>query len=585
MANTKSSRSRATREQDELEREYRKMAGRKSKKKAKKSNHTGAVIAICFAIVAIVLCVTAGHVFLMNAELDGVILQNISVAGVDVGGMTQADAINAVRKATDDTYSKTPMVVKVLESQTEIPVKYVGNLDIRGAVQAAYKFGNSGSQSKREEQQQIAMQSGYTVDLTPYLGLNETAIRDILGRLGANYSSTLSQSSYEITGKAPKQTLVVKLGVPEYGLDLNKLYQQVLDAYSSNVFYVEGSCGMIEPDPIDLETINNQYYIAPINASLDPTTYDVVKGVDGYGLDIEAAKKALSGAAYGTTVEIPFSAIKPEITTETLSSLLFRDQLATYTAKHESDNNRDVNLRLACEAINGMVLYPGDVFSYNEALGERTAARGYKPGPSYSGNETVMTYGGGICQVSSALYYCTLIAELETLVRENHGFAPNYAPLGMDATVSWGSIDFRFRNSLDYPVRIEATASGGTVTVSLIGTYEKDYYVEMEHEIISQEDYTVSYKTMPANNSDGYRDGDYITEPYTGYKIKTYRCRYNNETKELIARDFVDQSVYRKRDGVICSIEGSNAADNDSGNNMGIGSGVVSDSDGALPPE
>lgn len=561
------------------------MANRRSRKKAKKSNKAAAVIAICFAIIAIVLCMTAGYVYFMNAELDGVILQNVSVAGVDVGGMTQADAINAVRKATTDTYSKTPMVVKVLESQAEIPTKYVGNLDVRGAVQAAYKFGNSGSQSKREEQQHIAMQSGYAVDLTPYLSLNEQGIRDILGKLGANYSTTLSQSSYEVTGTSPNQTLVVKLGVPEYGLDLNKLYEQVLDAYSNNTFFVEGSCGMIEPDPIDLESINSKYYVAPVNASLDSTTYEVINGVDGYGLDIEAAKKALAEAAYGSTIEIPFSAIKPEITAETLSSLLFRDELATYTAKHESDNNRDVNLRLACEAINGMVLYPGDVFSYNEALGERTAARGYKPGPSYSGNETVMTYGGGICQVSSALYYCTLIAELETLVRENHGFAPNYVPLGMDATVSWGSIDFRFRNSLDYPVRIEASASGGTVTVSLIGTNEKNYYVEMEHEIISKDDYTVSYKTMSANNSEGYCDGDYITEPYTGYKIKTYSCKYNVETKELISRDFVDQSVYRRRDGVICSIEGSNSSDTDGDNTVGIGGGIISDSDGALPPE
>lgn len=572
MANKTSSRSRAKRQQDELETAYHK----KSRKKAKKSNRAAAVVAISFAVIAIVLCVAAGYIYFMNAELDGMILENVTVAGVDVGGMTQADAINAVRNATADTYSKTPMVVKVLESQAEIPVSHVGSLDVAGAVKAAYKFGNSGSQSKRQEQQQIAMQSGYTVDITPYLKLDETAIRDILNKLGANYSSTLSQSSYEVTGSAPNQTLVVNLGVPEYGLDLNKLYDQVLDAYSRNVFFVEGVCGMIEPDPIDLESINSKYYIAPTDASFDTKTFEVIEGVDGYGLDIEAAQKALTEAAYGTTVEIPFSAIKPEVTAEKLSAKLFRDQLATYTAKHNSDSDRDTNLRLACEAINGMVLYPGDVFSYNDALGERTAERGYKLGPSYAGNQTVMTYGGGICQVSSALYHCTLVAELETLVRENHSFAPAYMPLGMDAAVSWGSMDFRFRNSSDYPVRIEASATDGSVTVALMGTNEKDYYIELEYETISEEDYSVSYKTMAADNAEGYKDGDYITEPYKGYQVKTYRCKYNSETKELISRDFIDQSVYKKRDGVICRIEG---------NSSGIGGGAISDSDGALPPE
>lgn len=575
MASKKSSR--AQRERDELDTAYRKMAGSKRRtKKSKKSNRTAAVVAICIALIAIIIAVAAGYLYFMNADMDGVILENVKVAGVDVGGMTQAEAIEAVRAATTGTYTRTPMVVKVLDSQAEIPASNVGSLDVRGAVRAAYKFGNSGSQSKRQEEQQIAMTTGYTVDLTPYLDLNQSAIRSILNELGTNYSSTLSQSTYEVTGTAPNQTLVVKLGVPEYGLDLDKLYQQVIDAYSNNVFSVEGTCGMIEPDPIDLEAINSKYYVAPTDASFDPKTFEVVEGVDGYGLDLDTAKTTLEKAAYGTTVEIPFTNIKPEVTADKLSTMLYRDELATYTANYKSDKDRDTNLRLACEAINGMVLYPGDVFSYNSVLGERTAAKGYKLGPSYSGNKTVMTYGGGICQVSSALYYCTLIAELDTLVRENHSFASTYVPLGMDAAVSWGSMDFRFRNSSAYPIRIEASASGGNVTVTIIGTNEKDYYVELEYETISSEDYKVTYQAMSANNAQGLKDGDYITEPYTGYHVKTYRCKYNSETKELVSRDFIDESVYKKRDGVICRIDGGSS---------GIGGGVITDGDGALPPE
>lgn len=575
MANKRSGSNRAKREQDDFDTAYRKMTGSgRYAKKSKKKSHTAAIVAVCIALVAVTFAVAAGYLYFMNAELDGVILENISVAGVDVGGMTQADAIDAVRAATANTYSRTPMVVRVMDSEAEIPTKYVGAFNIRNAVRAAYKYGNSGSQAKRQEQRQIAMTTGYTVDITPYLDLDEKAIRDILSQLGANYSSTLSQSSYEVTGTAPNQTLVVKLGIPEYGLDLDKLYQQVLDGYSSNVFSVEGSCGMIEPDPINLEEINSKYYIAPTNASFNRDTFEAIPGVDGYGLDITAAQKSLDEAAFGTTVEIPFTVIKPEITAEMLSSMLYRDVLATHTASKDGDENRNTNLRLACEAINGMILKPGEVFSYNDALGERTASRGYKLGPSYAGDKTVMTYGGGICQVASVLYYCTLISEMETLLRENHRFAPSYLPLGMDATVSWGSIDFRFRNSSEYPIRIEASASGGSVTISLVGTSEKDYYVELEYETLSKEDYSVSYQTMSPNNSDGLKDGDYITEPYTGYTVKTYRCKHNNSTKELISRDYIDRSTYSKRDGVICRIEE---------NTSGFGGGVVTDGDGALP--
>ena len=484
--------------------------------------------------------------------------------------MTQAQAIDAVR-AKAGSYATTPMIVQVLDSQAVIPPGCVENLDVRAAVKAAYKFGNSGSQSKRQEEQQIALSSGYTVDLTPYLRVKETNIRSILADLGSNYNTTLSQSKWEVTGSAPNQKLIVKLGVPEYGLDLNKLYYQVMDAYSKNSFFVEGSCGMINPDPIDLGVIEKKYFVAPVNASFDQKTYEIIDGKDGYGFNISEAEETLSKAKFGTTVEIPFTKIAPEVTKETLSTILYRDTLATYTAEYKSNTDRNVNLRLACEAINGKVLYPGEVFSYNNTLGERTAKRGYRLGPSFSGDKTVLTYGGGICQVSSALYYCTLIAELETLVRENHGFAPSYMPLGMDATVSWGSIDFRFRNTSSYPIRIEAAATNGNVTVSIIGTDDKDYYLEMEYETTNKQDYSVTYQNMSADNPQGFKNGDYIVEPYTGCTVKTYRCKYDKETKELLSRDFIEQSVYRKRDGVICQI--------------GFGGGNISDGDGALPPE
>ncbi len=575
-------RSRSRAEEKELETAYRSMSrSKRPAKKVKKTNRTAAIAAISVALVAIIIGIAAGCIYFNNAQLNGVILPNVKVAGVDVGGMTQAQAIEAV-KVNSAVYNKTAMVVNVVDTQVTISPAYVGKLDIRAAVKDAYKFGNTGSQSKREEDRRIAETTGYIVDITPHLNLDSDAIMRSLSQLDGIYNTALSQSTYEVTGSAPNHKLTVKLGVPEYGLDLDVLYQQVMDAYNRFVFVVEGKCGMIMPDPIDLEAILNQYYVAPQDATFDPKTYEVVEGKDGYGFDIEAVTAQLQQAAHGSTVEILFAPIPPKITAQDLTGTLYRDTLATYTAAHESDNDRDVNLRLACEAINGKVLMPGQVFSYNEALGQRTAAKGYRPGKSYSGNETVETIGGGICQVSSALYYCALLSDLEILVRESHGFAPSYVPLGMDATVSWGSLDFRFRNNTQHPIRIEASAIGGKTTVTLIGTDTKDYYVEMEYETLNTYDYAISYRYLSAENLEGYRNGDYIVEPYTGYDVKTYRCKYNKETKELISRDLEDESNYRSRDGVICRIEGG-ASEGTS--RPGIGGGGISDGPGALPPE
>lgn len=555
----------------------------------------GAVAAICLATIAVAAGLIAGCFYLVNRNKEeGLILENVSIAGVDVGGMTKQVAQYAVQAATEKTYSQKSMVIRVGEYEVEItPAESGVKLDVDAAVDAAYAYGRTGSTSQQQEEQRNAMLNGYSVDPNVYMTLNAKAIEAEIDALGANYSSTLTQSSYEIVGEMPSLlesaeetdglTLVVTLGTPEYSLNLDDLYEQVIAAYSSNTFLVEADCPAIEPDPVDLEAIYEEYYVAPVDASMNENTFEVQEASFGYGFDLDIAQAMLNDAAYGDTVEIPFARTAPDILGESLSSMLFRDVLGTYTASSSSDPNRDVNLALACQAIDGVVLYPGERFSYNETLGERTEANGYKPGASYSGNETVYTIGGGICQVSSSLYYCALVADLEILERECHAFAPSYMPLGVDATVNWGTLDFIFRNNMDYPIRIDASASGGKVTVSIVGTDERNYYVEIKSELIRTHSYSTVYEEMRADNEKGYKDGDVITSPYTGYDVETYRCKYNKETKELISRELEAISNYRKRDAVICKIVGS-TEETQPPTTPDI-SGGVSDSAGALPPE
>ena len=188
------------------------------------------------------------------------------------------------------------------------------------------------------------------------------------------------------------------------------------------------------------------------------------------------------------------------------------------------------------------------------------------------------TIGGGICQVSSVLYYCAMMADLEITTRDNHGFAVSYVPLGMDAAVSWGSLDFCFKNNTNYPIRIDAKADGSTTTIALMGTDEKDYYVELRYEVLATYSYDTVYETYAPDNAQGYKHGDVIIEPHTGYSIQTYRCKYNKATKELIEETKEAASYYNKSDKVICQISGSA----DSGS-QGIGNGGVTESDGALP--
>ena len=125
----------------------------------------------------------------------------------------------------------------------------------------------------------------------------------------------------------------------------------------------------------------------------------------------------------------------------------------------------------------------------------------------------------------------------------------------MDAVVSWNSLDFKFYNNTNFPIRIDAEASGGSVTVSIMGTDEKDYEIKMEYDILETYNHATTYKTMSANNAEGYKDGDEIVKGYTGYDVEVFKCKYDKESGELISRDKVDSSHYRSRDAVICKID------------------------------
>ena len=512
------------------------IAASKSEKKHR-SPRVIAITVISLVLATVVLAGVSACFYLFHFDFNGTILKNVSVAGIDVGGMTRQEAKEAIAKGIGDSYATMPMEVTVSDISVTIDPEVSGaSLNIDAAVWHAYIYGRRGFSAQQAQDLRQAADQGISVDISPYLGLKTASIKKSLNTFSEHFATTLTQSTYSVTGEAPELTLVVQLGIPEYGLDLNELYDSVLQAYSSHNFRTEGHCTMLKPDPIDLAGILNTYAVTPVNAQYDPATFDVIDGSNGCSFDIEAVQAKLDETPYGQKVEIPFDIVEPEVTAKMLTEKLYRDTLGNHTATQSSSSNRQTNLRLACEAINGTILYPGDVFSYNDTLGERTEEKGYKYGASYSGGETVTTIGGGICQVSSTLYYCALQADLEII------------------TLSWGYLDFCFRNNMDYPIRIDASADGGSTTISLMGTDERDYYIDMEYVVTAYYKYETTYETLPSNNPKGYKDGDYIVSPCSGYKVNTFRCKYNKETDELITKDFEATSTFVKRDAVICKI-------------------------------
>ena len=541
----------------ELEKAYHKVAEKKKKKK----KHGGVAVLFCVVTIVALLSVLAGCFSTTELE-DGIIMDGVRIAGIDVGGMTKEEALTALTPAISD-YEENTMVVSVLDQQVELsPSLTEISLDAQAAVDAAYELGRSGSRTARKEQQLKALTTGLDTDLSACLYVNREAIVAKLNTLEIAESSKLSQSKWTIEGKKPdltqeeapteNQTLVITLGTPAYKYDQQALVEMIVAAYHSGDFQVSYDSELTEPDPIDLDAIYEENYIAPVEPEMDSETFEVSAHAYGYEFNLEEAKLALSEAAYGDVLEIPFVPIAPTQTQEGLSSMLFRDTLSSHSAYYSSGYNRATNLRLACEALNGTIVMPGETLSYNNTLGERTAAKGYLPAASYVAGKTEDTLGGGICQPSSVLYYCVLLADLEVVERYCHQYFCTYMDPGMDATVFWGGVDFKFRNNTDYPLRVDAHAEGGTVSIELVGTDTKDYYVDMEYEYIATYGWDTEYVEFTKdNNPKGYKDGETITSPYTGYKYNTYKCKYSKADDSLIERTFEAVSSYDSRNKVV----------------------------------
>lgn len=435
------------------------------------------------------------------------IVDGVSVAGVSLGGMTREEAASALENQMSGN-----LVLSLPGKTLELSPGEAGiQLDTQGLAKAAYAVGRTA-------------ESG-APDLAAFLSFREDSLRTALEEAARELSQSGTQAQWALEGALPELSedhfqpetplpaLAVTLGVASYRLDVEAAYQQAASALLRGELEVDlSACVTMEEDKLpDAGTIIKEVSVEPADAALNRDTGQTAPGSYGFTFGREELDALLKSAAPGQTIRLEGVLTKPQILGR---EVYFQDVLGFCQTPHSDNEKRNVNLQLACKALNGVILEPGETLSYNATLGQRTEEAGYQPAPAYSGVDLVNTLGGGICQVSSTLYLCSLYAELETVERVSHGFPASYMPVGLDATVSWGTPDLKIKNNSDYPVKLVAEAQEGFVRVWIMGVETRDYYVRMAF----------------SSSIDGY--------------AKSYVCKYDRQTNERISREDCAYSSY-----------------------------------------
>lgn len=498
------------------------------------------------AVVAVALAAFLGVlIWGLSLKNSHKVFPNVCVSGVNIGGMETEEALEAVESSLAATHATRTLTVQLPDRKLVFDPEMANSpMDTAAMVETAVAYGKDGGVFQVIGTYLDCKNSAYLLDLEDFLQVDTTYIRELIDKTARDVEREVVQS--EITMDEENEVIRIQLGYTGRSLDADGLYEKVLEAYhSGDLSDITFNYDLTPYDIVDLGAYYNEYCTPAQDAYYDNETKEVVKEVVGYGFDLAAANQQLALAEEGSVIEIPLEVMKPEVTADAYMETYFPDVLASFNSPYPPNPNRTTNLVLACEEIDGTVLQPGEVFSFNGTVGERTAEKGYKEGIIYAdGGSSESEVGGGICQVASTIYYCALLADLQIVEREPHMYVVSYVKEGCDATVYWGALDFKFKNDNSTPLMIKAEASDGYVRIQLVGTNEHDYTVQMTSQCVSTipyEEIEILDETKPV----GYREQ--IQQPHTGYVYWSYKNYYDLDGN-FIKQEKCDISEYAKYD-------------------------------------
>lgn len=439
-------------------------------------------------------------VFALLNEKTGRIVKGITIKDIDVSNLTQEEAKTKITEAIELEFMREADLYYTDDYTITIkPVQIESMYDIDTAVKEAYEYGRNENIVINNYNILIASLSGKNIGMK--FTYNEESLNSIVNDIASKIPGKVIDYNYSIEDAE----LVVTKGTKGVKVNTDKLKQDIVQEIESRniaeiinneenvVIKIEAN--ETDPAPIDVNELYNKVYREPVDAYYETEPFKLYPEVDGikFAISLEEAEKIISDKTKEEYI-IPLTITKANKTVNDIGTEAFPYEISKYSTKYDvSNTNRSQNLKLASDKINGTVLMPGEEFSYNQVVGKRTVEAGYKNAKIYSNGQVVDGLGGGICQISSTLYNAVLLADLEITERRNHYFKTSYVPAGRDATVVWGSIDFKFKNTRTYPIKIESKVSSGIAEFKIHGIKEEKEYDIKILPVVTQ---TIPYGTQ-----------------------------------------------------------------------------------------
>ena len=385
--------------------------------------------------------------------------------------------------------------------------------------------------------------------------------------MNEKYSSEIIKKKITIVTDDKKYTLDYSNLDAKY--NINEAIDQAI-SYGQNMNIFQKYIAIINPDNKQIKlTFNYNGKIVnetlasiaketnkdPVNATITMRgsgNFNIINEIYGKQLEIVKIKKEIKSKMNGVlsagniNITAPVKELKPKITAIVLKTI--NTKISSYTTSFgSSKEGRATNINLSTKSINGTLIMPGDVFSFNGVVGQRTVARGYQTAGIIVGEKFEQGLGGGICQVSSTLYNAMLSTSIVSLERIHHTISSGYIPKGQDATVDYGNLDYKFKNTFKYPIYIEGTILNKNIYFNI---YSNSTLTKRTYEIVNEILEVTEPKTEIVQDPTKYEGETEITKTgHAGFKVKVSRKTYENG--KLVNTEIINKDTYHVINGII----------------------------------